>query len=69
MTDQLFLFLHIQTNTTGELDWENWFPEWNATTNVPGLPDTDAPRDSRDAKDSQVGACQLSHRLLAHGTF
>ncbi|KAM4880275.1 uncharacterized protein FYW23_013978 [Sylvia borin] len=42
-----------ETSTTGEVDWEKWFLEGNATTNISGLPDTKASGDSRDAEDSQ----------------
>lgn len=54
----IYLFLHIQS-TIGEVDWEKWFSEENSTTQISGIPDKNAPGDSRDAEDSQVGACQL----------
>ncbi|XP_032568756.1 uncharacterized protein LOC116799617 [Chiroxiphia lanceolata] len=40
-----------ETNTIG--DFGQWFPQEDATTKISGIPDTDAPGDSRNAKDSQ----------------
>ncbi|XP_017694857.1 PREDICTED: uncharacterized protein LOC108509787 isoform X2 [Lepidothrix coronata] len=40
-----------ETNTIG--DYGQWFPQEDATTKISGIPDTDAPGDSRNAKDSQ----------------
>ncbi|TRZ09914.1 hypothetical protein HGM15179_017213 [Zosterops borbonicus] len=42
-----------ETSTNGEIDWEKWLLEQNITTNISGLPDANAPGDSRDAKDSR----------------
>ncbi|CAN8206887.1 unnamed protein product [Coccothraustes coccothraustes] len=65
----VYEFDSYETNTTGEMDWENWFPEWNDTTMVPGLPDTNAPGDSRDAKDSQDFQGSLGSSLQSHLTL
>ncbi|XP_027558603.1 uncharacterized protein LOC113977028 isoform X2 [Neopelma chrysocephalum] len=40
-----------ETNTIG--DYGQWFPQEDATIKISGIPDTDAPEDSRNAKDSQ----------------
>ncbi|XP_032938737.1 uncharacterized protein LOC117008779 isoform X1 [Catharus ustulatus] len=48
-----------ETSTFGDIDWEKWFSEENDTTTTSGLPNTNSSGDARDAKDTQVGACQL----------
>ncbi|XP_015505775.1 uncharacterized protein LOC107214681 isoform X2 [Parus major] len=58
-----------ETSTIGEVDWEKWFPVENATTMISGLPDTNAPGDSRDVDNSQDSQESLGPSLQGHLTL
>ncbi|XP_053856880.1 uncharacterized protein LOC128820256 [Vidua macroura] len=65
----VYEFDSYETSTIGYMDWEKLFPEENATTEVSGFPDTNAPGDSRDAKDSQDFQESLGSSLQGHLTL
>ncbi|KAM3657072.1 uncharacterized protein VK521_014509 isoform 1-T2 [Ammospiza maritima maritima] len=56
----VYEFDSYETNTTGDIDYDKFFPEWNDTIELSGLPDTNAPGDAKDtpgnAKDTPRGA-------------
>ncbi|XP_039566075.1 uncharacterized protein LOC120502590 isoform X2 [Passer montanus] len=65
----VYEFDSYETNTIGDMDWEKWLSEENATTEVSGSPDTSAPGVSRDAKDSQDFQESLGSSLQGHLTL
>lgn len=58
-----------ETSTFGEVDWDKLFPEKNSTTKISGIPDTNAPGDSRDAEDSQDSQESFGSSLQCHLTL
>ncbi|XP_030821182.1 uncharacterized protein LOC115913342 [Camarhynchus parvulus] len=62
----VYEFDSYETNITGDMDYEQLFPEWNATTEVSGLPDTNAPGDAKDTQDFQesLGSSLQGHLTL-----
>nr|XP_030147234.3 uncharacterized protein LOC115498426 [Taeniopygia guttata] len=65
----VYEFDSYEANTIGYVDWDKLFPEENATTKVPEVPNTKAPGDSRDAKDSQDFQESLGSSLQGHLTL
>ncbi|KAL9822988.1 uncharacterized protein GJ701_015837 isoform 2-T2 [Geothlypis trichas] len=69
----VYEFDSYETNFTGDIDYEELFPEWNATTEVSGLPDTNASGDAKDtpgsAKDTQDFQGSLGSSLQGHLTL
>lgn len=58
-----------EVNTLGDVDWEKWFPVGNAATEISGVPDKNAPGDSRDAEDSQGSQESFGSSLQCHLTL
>lgn len=65
----MYEFDSNETSTFGDIDWEKFFSEENATTKIPGLPDRNAPVDSRDAEDSQDSHESFGSSLQGHLTL
>ncbi|XP_077048001.1 uncharacterized protein LOC143696197 isoform X2 [Agelaius phoeniceus] len=69
----VYEFDSYETNITEDLDYEKFLREWNATSEVSGLPDTNAPGDAKDtpgdAKDTQDFQESLGSSLQGHLTL
>ncbi|RLV86179.1 hypothetical protein DV515_00015959 [Chloebia gouldiae] len=65
----VYEFDSYEANVTEYVDWEKLFSEEHVTTEVPQVPDTNAPGDSRDAKDSQDFQESLGLSLQGHLTL
>ncbi|XP_005497122.2 uncharacterized protein LOC102071860 [Zonotrichia albicollis] len=69
----VYEFDSYETNTTGDIDYDKFFPEWNDTIELSGLPDINAPGDAKatpgDAKDTQDFQESLGSSLQGHLTL